>query len=485
MIFVLLISIYTTRVVLKVLGIIDFGIFNVVAGFVSMFAFINTSMTNGIQRFYNFTMGKEGAQGLTKIFNTSIQIQLIIAVVAIALLETIGLWYVYNKMVIPSERLSTALWIYQFSIFSLVLVIIQQPYSAAVIAHEKMGFFALVSILDAISKLVIALSLPYFDADKLMVYGIYTLAVAILNFTLYFTFSKIHFDEIKLNFHFDKALFKSMFTFSGWNVFGTFAFMLRAQGITVLLNFFFGAAINAAQGIAGQIQSALQGFSGNIVIAFRPQMVQSYANSQYDRVRSMFYSLSKISYILLLLLSVPVIFEIDYILHLWLGDNVPEHSAYFTILVLVNMILLSLHTPIVTIIHASGKMKKFQIVTSVITCSILPISWVFLVFGCNPSTVYWVSLIVQIINQILCLMILKDVFPYKLYQYFKMVVIPLLFVTFAVSVVTLFVWLSCEESFTRLLLVGITSVISTCLAAYPTLTKSEKTVIFKFLRKND
>ena len=483
MFFVLLISLYTTRVVLNALGVIDYGVFNVVSGFVTMFAFFNTSMSNGIQRFYNFKLGSEGEGALTSVYNTSLQIQSLLAISVLFLLETIGLWYINVKMVIPAERMDTARWLYQFSVASLLLVIMQVPYSAAIIAHEKLGYFAIVSIIDALAKLAIALVLPYISTDKLLVYGIYSMGVALMNFILYFSYSKFCFKELILRIQFDRPLFLSMLSFSGWNVFGTFAFMIRSQGLTVLLNSFFGTIVNAAQGVAAQIQSAIQGFSSNIVVAFRPQMIQSYAEGNYDRVGQMFYSLSKISFLMLFMLSAPVAFEINYILHLWLGSTIPDYTSYFTILVLANMVLLSLHTPIVTIIHASGKMKKFQIVTSLIICSILPVSWIALKMGAEPGSVYWISLIIQLLNQFACLKVLAEVFPYSIKRYVRLVIRPIAIILCVVTLCLYGVKELFSESFLRLLFSCFISAFATCLSTYFTLTDNEKQIVYRYLKR--
>ena len=478
---ILLVSLYTTRAVINALGVVDFGVYNVVAGFVTMFAFVNTSMTNAIQRFYNITIGENNRDRLVKVFNCSLQIQLLLSVIVLFLLETIGLWYIYNKMVIPTERFTTALWIYQASIISLLLVIIQVPFSAAIVAHERMGFFALVSIIDAVAKLAIAIVLPYINSDRLLIYGLLSLAISIVNTFLYLIYSRLHFSEIELRVGFDKEQFRSMLSFSGWNLIGTFAFMIRAQGITVLLNFFFGAVVNAAQGVAAQVQSAIQGFSGNIVVAFRPQMIQSYAAGEHERVCSLFFSLSKISYLMLFMLSVPVAFEVDYILKLWLGSAVPDNTSIFTILVLANMVLLSLHTPIVTIIHATGKMTKFQIVTGIIVCSILPVSWAFLILGAKPDSVYWISLFVFTINQIASLFILKEVFPYSLKNYFQYVIFPISIISVLVIISEVGIIMVMKDGFLRLVVVCAVSVAVTLSVTYLTLTQSEKLLVWKLL----
>lgn len=484
MILVLVVSLYTTRVVLNALGVVDYGINNVVGGFVSMFAFLNTSMSNGIQRFYNFKLGSEGEGSFTKVYNMALLIQGLLAVIVVVLLETIGLWYLNHKMVIPIERMATAQWIYQFSVISLVLVIMQIPYSASIMAHERMDYYAYVSIIEVVLKLAFALWLPYVKQDKLFVYGCYSLGVGVLNFFLYFVYSKHHFKSLKLQKFFHKDLFKDMLSFSGWNIFGTFAYMLKNQGLNVLLNAFFGPIVNAARGVSGMIGTAIQGFQSNIVISFRPQVVQSYAEKNYSRVKSLMYSLSKISYILLYMLSLPVIIELPYILKLWLGDVVPDYTISFTILMLIIMIISSLNTPITQVIHATGKMKKYQLGTSIIICAILPISWLFLKAGGNPMTVYIVSLCMTCINQVVCNLLLKQVFQYELREYLKSVIVPCILVSFVSLVLPLLLHYVMAPSFIKLILVVLFGIVSTMVASYLlALNAYEKDLVIEFIKK--
>ena len=248
MVFVLFLSLYTTRITLDVLGIDDFGIYNVVGGFVSMFVFLNTSMSNGIQRFFNFELGRNGIKGAQKVYITSLIIQLILLFVLILLTETFGLWYLYNKMVIPQERFWAALWVFQLSVLSFVFVIMQVPYNAAIMAHEKMNFYAFIGVLDAILKLAIVFLIPYANSDALILYAALLAAISLLNFLLVFFYSRKHFEEIRILPLFDKLLFKSMLSFSGWNIFGTFSNMMREQGLNVILNLFLGPIVNAARG---------------------------------------------------------------------------------------------------------------------------------------------------------------------------------------------------------------------------------------------
>ncbi len=486
MVYVLLVSLYTTRVVLGVLGIVDYGIYNVVGGFVGMFSFLNNSLSNGIQRFYNFNLGKGDYGRVEEIYNSALRIQFVIALIVIALLESVGLWYINNLMVVPSGRLSVTNWLFQFSVLSLVIVIMQIPYSASIMAHEKMNYFALVSIIDATIKLILVLLLKLSTGDHLLQYGIITLCISVITFLFYYVYSKIHFAEIRMRKVFDKNLSKEVLSFTGWNVFGTFALMLKTQGLTVLLNAFFGPVVNAARGIASQVNGALQGFSANIVSAVRPQLVQSYAINNYERVRNLMISLSKVTFILLFLLSVPIIIEINYILKIWLGsDNIPENTALFTSLVLVNMIISSMNTPLSQVVHATGNMKKYQIGTSMVIISIIPVSLLVLYLGAPPSSVFIISIIISCINQAVCLFLLKQIFEYSIRDYAKRVIVPCLLVCVVGPILPFLLSSTLPQSFFRLMIVVVSPVVVVSLLSYCiVLDSKEKELIKSLVRSN-
>ena len=484
MLLVLFVSIYTTRVVLNALGIVDYGINNVVAGFVSMFTFLNTSMANSIQRFYNFTLGKKTEENITRVYNTAFQIQAVLAMIILLLLETVGLWYMYNEMQIPTERFGTALWVFQFAVISTVLLIMQAPYASAIMAYEKMDYYAYVGIFEVLIKLLIAYLLTKSNGDRLLLYGFLHFITSLIQFLMYYIYAKTKFKEFKFKFALHKELFRPMLSFSGWNIFGSFAYMLKGQGLNLLLNSFFGVVINSARGVSNMIMSALQGFQSNVVIAFRPQIVKSYASGEYNHVRTLFYSLSKISFLMLAVLSAPVILEIDYILDLWLDGMVPEYTKSFTILILLNIIISSFTTPLSQVVHATGKMKTYQLCTSIIVCSIVPISWVFLKFGCDPNSVYYTSLGVTILNQIICNIIVKKIFPYSIREYMKKVIIPCCVFIIIVLVIPYIITRFMEESFVRLILTSITVIFIAILVAYfMVLNKDEQNLIRKFIKK--
>lgn len=484
MILVLFVSIYTTRVVLNALGVVDYGINNVVAGFVSMFTFLNTSMANGIQRFYNFTLGKKTEGNIRSVYNTAFQIQAALAIIIFILLETVGLWYMYKEMQIPAERINTALWVFQFAVASTILLIMQAPYASAIMAYERMNYYAYVGIFDVLLKLLIAYMLTKSNSDRLLLYGFLHLITSLIHFLMYYVYAKTQFKDLKFEFALHKELFKPMLSFSGWNIFGSFAYMLKGQGLNLLLNSFFGVVINSARGVSNMIMSALQGFQSNVIIAFRPQIIKSYAAGNFQYVKTLFYSLSKISFLMLTILSAPIILELDYILKIWLGNTIPEYTKSFTVLILFNMVISSLTTPLSQIVHATGKMKTYQMCTSIILCSIVPISWVFLKFGCDPNSVYYTSLGITILNQIICNIIVKKNFPYSIKEYIKKVIIPCTAFIITVLAIPYVITCSMEESVIRLALTSIAVIFTAILVAYfMVLDKDEQKLLRKFVKK--
>ena len=426
MVFVLFVSLYTSRVFLNVLGVVDYGISNVVAGFVSMFGFLNTSLSNAIQRFYNSELGLSGKDGVTKVYNTSLIIQGIIAISVFLLLETVGLWYLTEKMVIPEDRFRVAFWLYQFSTISAVLVIMQSPFSAVIMAYEKMNVYALFSIFDTLLKLVFALILPYINIDKLLMYGFIYMVITLINFLLNFFYSKIKIKEIYFKKVYSKNMFKNMISFSGWNLLGTFACMAREQGLNLILNLFFGPAINAARGVAYQVSGALQGFVSNLSLAAKPQMVQSFATGDSTRTMKLMYTMSKLSFVVLFVLSLPIIFNIDYILHLWLGNSVPQHAASFVVLVIITNFFNNLNAPLSNVVYATGQMRNYEITFSTINLLIIPFSYFALKFGAPAESVFVVYLIMTIFVQLGCLIVLKAIVNISLGEYMKSLVIPIL-----------------------------------------------------------
>lgn len=484
MVFVLFVSLYTSRVFLNVLGVEDYGISNVVAGFVSMFSFLNTSLANGIQRFYNAELGKNGKEGLTKVYNTSLLIQGVIALCVVVLLESVGLWYLYEKMVIPEDRFNVAFWLYQFSTISAAVVIMQSPFTAAVMAYEKMNTYAIISILDVVLKLGFALALPYISIDKLLMYGAFYMILSFFDFLLYFIYCKKKFQELHFRRLYNKRMFKDMISFSGWNLCGTFACMAREQGLNMVLNIFFGPVVNAARGVAYQVSGALQGFVSNLSLAAKPQMVQSFATGDSSRTMKLMYTMSKLSFIFLFVLSVPIILNIDYILHLWLGNVVPEHAANFVVLVIITNFLNNLNAPLSNVVYATGDMRNYEITFSVINLLIIPFSFFFLRLGAPAEAAFVVYLVMTIFVQIGCLLVIRSLVKMSLFHYFKTLIIPI-----AVIVgVTLPLMFGLHNMLSGgLMSIGAEYLIVTFLASiifyYCALDASEKSIVNKIISK--
>lgn len=484
MVFTLLVSLYTTRAILNVLGVVDYGINNVVAGFVGLFSFLNASMTNTTQRFYNFDKGKDKGRNLQDVFNTSVQIQFVLAFVTLILIECIGVWYIANKMVIPAERLSAAMWIFQFSAISLFLLFIQIPYSAAVVAHEKIGFYSVVSIIDVILKLAIALALPYLPGDKLIVYGAMVLCISFLNLLLYFIYARVHFEEIRFKTSFHKKCFRSMLSFSCWNIFDTFAYTMQGQGLNVLMNAFFGPVVNAARGVAYQVQGALSGFRESIVVAFKPQLIESYAQGDHQRTISLMYSMSKLGYLMVYVFSVPIAIEINDILSLWLNGNVPEHTSIFTILVLLNMALGSLNMPLSLVVQAVGVIRNYQTIRSLIVVAVLPISWLALAQGAPAYSVFLILVLANFVNQPVSLYLLRRVFDYSYLDYTRKVILPLLVFSLLAPILPMVVHAAMDESVLRLVTVTLVSLLASIAAAYIfVMSRSERDMVRTYVKK--
>ena len=460
MVVVLLISLYTTRVVLKVLGVMDYGVYNVVCGFVAMFSFLNTSMSNGIQRFFNFELGKNGEDGACKVFCTALQIQIVLAIIIIVLTESFGLWYLHNKMVIPEERLIAAGWIFQFSILNFLFLIMQAPFTAAVMAHERMDFFAIVTVVDALLKLGIVFLLPLMQADQLVLYGLLIAGVSIFNFLIYFFYCKKNFLEIQFKHFFDKKLFQSMLSFSGWNLFGAFSGVMKEQGINLVINFFFGPVVNAARGIASQVNGGLQSFVTNITVPVRPQVVQSYAQGNIARSMHLTYSISKLSCCFLLMMALPLSLEIDYVLHLWLGENVPEHAELFTIIILFTSLINNLNSATSGVVHATGIMKDYQLWGSLISISSVPIAFFLLKIYPMPELALIVVMACAALSHYICLFIVKRLVGMPIREYFKEVIWPILIVLLLSLFITYPVHCFLTIGFWRLCVVTIVSVLS-------------------------
>lgn len=458
MLFLMLISLYTSRVVLNSLGVDDYGIYNVVGGVVAMFSVLSGSLSGAISRFLTFELGTGNIENLKKVFSSSITIQLGLALFFILLAETIGLWFLNNKMQIPLERLGAANWCLQFSIITFAINLWSVPYNATIIAHEEMSVFAYISILEGVGKLLIALCIAYNPFDRLVFYA---LLIALLSWIIrivYTNYCKRHFDECTYHFIYDHNLLKRMFAFAGWSFFGAGSWQLMTQGVSLLLNVYFGVAVNAARGVANQVDMAIMQFVNNFTTAVNPQITKSYALGDKSYMFSLMYRGAKFSYFLVLFFAIPIICETDYILGLWLGI-VPDHAVTFVRLALIVSMIQVLSNTMITAMLATGDIKKYQIIVGGLGMLVFPMAWLFFYLGLPPETAY-LSTIIVFICQLLCrLKMLRDMIGLSPMDYLREVLLKIILVTVLASIIPVMITYMLDENFLRLIAVGLSSII--------------------------
>ncbi len=423
------VSLYTSRIVLSTLGVVDFGIYNVVGGIIIMLGFLNHAMTASTQRFLIFELGKKDFDELKKVFNMSIVIHVALALLIFILAETIGLWFFKQYLKIPNERMYSANWVYHFSVFSFIATIISVPYNALIIAHEKMKAFAIIGIFEVFLKLAIVFLLMFISYDKLTLYAVLIFIVTLIITGSYFIFSKLNFIESKgFSFNWDKILFLKMSNFAGWNLLGVTAGLGYIQGINVLLNIFFGPTVNAARGIAFQVQGALNSFVSNFQVAVNPSITKNYAQNEFETSFKLVFGASKFSFFLLLLLSMPILIETQLILKLWL-KIVPNYTIIFTRLVIIDILIGSISGAIQNIVQASGEIRKYQLIVSGILLLNLPASYVFLKIGYSPESTMFISIFFSIIALLARLLIVKSIINFPSLLFIKNVLLSIIAVT--------------------------------------------------------
>ena len=452
MLFVLIVSLYTSRVILNILGVEDYGIYNVVAGFVSMFSFLNATLSSSVQRFYNYEGTRSGKEGYRQVYITGLIIHFVIAFIAVVLLETFGLWYINKIMNIPETRLFAANVVFQSAAISLIMLLLQIPFVGVIMAKEHMSFYAVVSLIEVVLRLGFVVGLQYVSYDKLILFGFFTLLINIITFFLYYSYSKIKFSELTFKFEIFPDILKQIIGFSAWNVIGTFAFMLKGQGLNLLLNYFFGPIVNAARGIAYQVNVAVGGFASNISIAFRPEIVNSYASGSVVRSTNLVYLESRVCYMLISVLIAPLFFNLKYVLNLWLGETIPQWTEIFTVLILIDTLVCTLNTPVTQIVMATGKIRLYQIATSVVNLLLLPVCYCFLKLGYDSVSVFVVTIIFSIINQLVCVIVASKVFQINYIDYVKKVIIPCLLFSSVLFIIIFVCYTLLESSLVRLLL---------------------------------
>lgn len=479
MLLLLVVGLFTSRVVLKTLGVEDYGVYNVVGGIVTMFSVITASLSQAISRYLAFSLGKGDEQKLRRVFSTSVVVQLIIAGVIVILVETLGIWYLRRFAVLPAGRESAAMWVLQCSLGVMVLSLLSVPYNAAIIARERMGAYAYISILEALLKLSVALLLYLSSADKLKTYALLMLAVALIVRMVYGIYCRRHFAESRGRLLYDGSLVREMFGFAGWNFLGSSAYVFNTQGVNQVANLFFGVVVNAARGIASQIEAIVKQFTSSFLNALNPQITKSYASGDKQYCFALVTKGAKFSVLLVLIFLLPFLFEAEGLLQLWLG-SLPEYSAAFVRLCLVGLLIDMLGNPLLTLMLATGNIKKFYLVTGLTSYLCLPAVWLAFRVGASPQWAYLIFIAVYAVVLGERMLLTQKQTGLRCKDFFKGALLPLLEVLGASCILPLILRLTMPEGLLRLLLVCLSAWISLAGATYFfALTLSEKEFVFR------
>ena len=426
----MLVQLYTSRIILLNLGVIDFGVYIVVATFIIAFTYISSPLGTATQRFLNFELGKKDFGNVELVFNITIYIYLILGILFFVVIEVAGVWFLNHKLQIPSDRIDAANFVFHMSTIAVIFNLLKTPFESLIIAHERMSFYAYVSIADVLLKLLNAASLTWFMVDKLKLYSVNMLIISIVIFTCFAFYSYKQFSTIRFRKLWSKCLFKEMLSFSGWSLFGSLATMSSNQGLSIVLNMFYGVIVNAAMGVAGQVSSAITQFATNFQIAFRPQIVKYYAANEISQLKSLINRTSKYSYLLLYILVCPLCFNIDFILKKWLG-NVPEYANIFCVCMSIYALIDTLSAPMWMAIQATGKIKKYQLaISSAMFLNIL-LAYIFLKFGYRPSIVLEIKCILDVIYLCIRLLFLRSLISFSVMDYIKETGVRIFTITFA------------------------------------------------------
>lgn len=466
MLLLLVVSLYTSRVVLRMLGVIDNGIYNIVGGAVGMFTFFNGALSGATSRFLTYELAREDNERLKLTFASALWAHIIVAILVLILLETIGLWFVNHKLDIPVERMGAARVAYHLSVLATLISITQVPYSASLISHEKMGTFAYMSLLEAGLKLAICYLVIKASFDKLICYAVLVLLIKVLIQFIYRFYCIRHFSECRLILLKDRSLFKPIFSFSTWDLLGNLSVVARNQGIDIVLNMFFGPTINSAAGFAGTANGAVGGFANNFLTAIKPPIFKSYAIGDYQKMEELMITASRFSYSLLALLSVPFFFESQFIMTLWL-KNPPEHTSLFCAIGLAEDLLVAVFLPLVFAIHASGKIRKMSIISGCIWLLSVPISYLLLSLGLFPEVCYLVRIGLFLLIIPSNLLITKSNIPeFNISLYLRKTILPIIPAISIVLIVTFLIYhLFPGMSWQRFIATGLTSSIMVCLTS--------------------
>ena len=483
MLILMLIALYSSRVVLNALGVEDYGIFNVVGGLISMFSIISGAISVAITRFITFELGKGDKEKLNLVFSSAVIIQLIMCVAIIVLAETVGLWFLNTHMSFPESRAFATNVIYQVTVFTFCITLTNIPYNACIIAHEKMRAFAYITIAEAVFKLLAALAIVYVSFDKLISYTLLLLLGIILTRIMYMVYCLRHFEEAHIHFKFDKSVLHDMFVYSGWTYIGASSALLRDAGGNILINVFYGPTANAARGIGVQVQSAVSQFATNFMTALNPQIVKNFAMGNHEYVNSLLFYGARFSYYVMLIFVIPIIINTPYILNLWLGQ-VPEYSVQFVRLALLFSISEAISQPLVTAASASGNIKRYQLLVGGLQLMNFPLSLLLLYLGLPPYTVYAVAICVSQLCLAGRLYILRGMIKLSAIRFLRQVYVNIIAVTIVSLIIPIIFQPYYPTNFVGLALSCVVCMLSVCLSVmYVGANKGERAKLFSFFKE--
>lgn len=478
MCFTMVIGFVTTRELLLVLGVVDYGLVNLIGGVVAMFAFLSGTLSGAAARFYNIELGRKDYVRLKQVFNMSQLMYFALILMLFVLIETFGLWVLYNKLNIPDGRFGAAFWFFQFSTITFLLRVVRIPYQALTISHEDMNIYAYVSAAEAGGALLVVYLLRHVEGDLLMLYGVLTALLCVLIYIFYWYVCRRRYQESSYSFYWELALFKEMVSFSGWNLFGAIASVLSGVGVSVLLNNYVGAVANAARGIASQASGGVSSFTQNFLLAVRPQICKYWASGDLNEMQDLVFRASKFGYYLILFVSVPVILEADYILGIWL-DNLPEYAITFTQLMIVSAVVDSFSYPIMSAVEATGQIARYQLVVGGLLILKFPLSYFLLDFGYVPQSVFVMIVMISVIGLFARLLLSRRIVGFSISVFLQRVLSPALIVTIVALFLPIFLHFVWEEGILRFICVGFLWVISfVILMLVIGVTAVERAVVF-------
>lgn len=472
--FVMLITLYTSRVILQSLGVEDYGIYNVVGGIITMFAFISSTLSTASQRYITFELGKGTDGNMNKVFSICLLLHIVLALIIALLAEPIGLWFIHNKLLIPTERLNAAVWVFQFTIVSMVIMFLSVPFNALIVAYEKMNAFAMISIVDAAMRLIIAYAIMLCSSDKLIIYAFLMFVAQMIIQLCYMIYCYRNFQESHYKYHWDNALVKEMGSFASWSIFGNLAFVTYTQGLNLLLGTFFLPVVNAARGIAVQVQSAVNNFVNSFQTAINPQITKNYAAGNISEMISLVFRSSRFSFYLLMFMAIPILLETELLLKLWL-KTAPDCTVIFLRIILTTTLINSIANPLIISVKATGNVKQYESTVGGLMLLILPISYVLLKLGFPAVTVFVVHLLMECIAMICRILITRNLIHFSIRFYFSEVLLRILVVGLTSLVVPSLIVYMMPQSYVRLFFVcGISVLCSGVSIVAFGLTKGEK-----------